>query len=308
MASTPPKTDTAVSNQTLGIAFAVVSVLLFSIQDGVSKHLATHYNVMSVVMFRYWAFAAFVLVLSASGDGPVKANIQRVACSRILTLQVLRGVLLVLQICVIIWSFANIGLINTHVIFACFPLMVSALSVPLLGEKVGWQRWLAIIIGFLGVVIILRPGSSVFSLISLIPLLASLMFACYHILTRYVAHADTTETSFFWTGIGGALAISCIGPFFWDPMSNSADWFWMLALCVIGASGHYFTIRALAIAEASSIQPFFFLQLVFTSLVGMVVYGEEITTLMLLGAAIIVGSGMFTLWRERRRKQLAETG
>ena len=282
----------------LGIIFAIAAALVFSLQDGISKYMATQYNVFFVVMLRYWAFAAFVLVMSSRGEGGIAA----VARSQVIGLQFFRGMLLVLQICVIIWSFANIGLISTHVIFAAFPLLVTALSVPFLKETVGWQRWLAIFAGFAGVVIILQPGSSVFSPISLIPCLTALMFAFYHILTRYVSRFDTPQTSFFWTGIGGAVTVSFIGPFFWDPMVGF-DWFWMLALAILGALGHYLTIRALAIAEASSIQPFFFLQLVFTSLVALVVFSEGITLTMLFGAMIIVGSGMFTFWRERQRNR-----
>lgn len=285
------------SNQMLGIIFAIISATVFALQDGISKHMASHYNVFFVVMLRYWAFALFVLAMSHRAEGGIRA----VAKSKVLPFQILRGVLLSMQVCVIIWSFANIGLINTHVIFACFPLMVTALSVPFLKESVGWQRWLAILTGFAGVVIILRPGSALFSALSIIPVIAAFSFACYHVLTRYVSSKDSPDTSFFWTGVGGAVAITCVGVFFWDTI-HGVDWFWMGALCVLGALGHYFTIRALAVAEASSIQPFFFLQLVLTSIVGILVFDETLTSHMLLGSAIVVASGLFTFWRERQRK------
>ena len=290
-----------ITPQTAGIFLAIASTIIFSVQDGISKYLAQNYDVISVVMFRYWAFAVFVFALSARQNDGFKTPFRTPQ----LPVQFFRGVLLVMQVCLIIWCFANIGLINTHVMFASFPLIVSALSMPLLGEKVGWQRWLAIICGFIGVIIILRPGSSVFALQSLLPLLAATAFACYHILTRYVSRRDDPMTSFFWTGIGGVIAISCIGPFFWDPMENTTDWLWMGALCILGASGHYCTIRALALAEASSLQPFFFLQLVFASLIGFVIYDETATPTMLIGAVIIVASGLFTLWRERKRALMA---
>lgn len=292
---------TKIPPQKMGILLAISAGLIFSVQDGVSKYLAENYNVIWVVMFRYWAFAVFVFALSSRQDGGVRKPFR----SPQIPLQFFRGVLLVLQVCLVIWCFANIGLINTHVIFASFPLIASALSVLFLGEKVGWQRWLAVICGFIGVIVILRPGSSVFSLQSLLPLLAAASFATYHILTRYVSRKDDSMTSFFWTGIGGVVAISCIGPFFWDPMQNAVDWMWMGALCILGASGHYCTIRALAIAEASSIQPFFFLQLVFATLIGFVFYDETATIYMLIGALIIVSSGLFTFWRESRRAKQA---
>ena len=144
----------------MGILLAIAAALIFSFQDGVSKYLAQNYNVIWVVMFRYWAFAVFVIAICSRQEGGIRKPFQ----TSQLPIQFFRGVLLVMQVCLIIWCFANIGLINTHVIFASFPLIVTALSVPLLGEKVGWQRWLAIICGFIGVIVILRPGSSVFSL------------------------------------------------------------------------------------------------------------------------------------------------
>ena len=283
--------------QTTGILLAIAATLIFSLQDGISKYLAEQYEVISVIMIRYWAFAAFAMVMSAQHDGGLKAPFQ----STQVPIQFFRGVLLVAQICLIVWCFANIGLINTHVIFASFPLIVSALSLPLLGEKVGLRRWLAIIAGFIGVVVILQPGSSVFSLQSLLPLLAATSFACYHIMTRYVSRKDEPMTSFFWTAMGGTVAICCIGPFFWDPMQTGHDWMWMGILCILGASGHYCTIRALAIAEASSLQPFFFLQLVFASLIGFVIFGESATLTMVIGTIIIVSSGLFTFWRESKK-------
>ena len=286
-----------IPHQTLGIAFAVLGALVFAAQDGISKQLATDYNVMFVVMVRYWAFGLFVLALYS------RRGIRTVARSAHPALQFLRGALLVLQICIIIWSFANLGLISTHVIFASFPLMVTVLSVPFLGEKVGWHRALAVAAGFAGVLIILQPGSAAVSASSLVPLFATLMFAAYHILTRFVSRRDSPETSFFWTGIGGAVTITFIGPFFWDPMQGTTDWLLMLALCVMGALGHYLVIRALAIAEASSIQPFFFLQLVFTSIIAMAVFGEAFTPEMLAGAMIIVASGLYTFWRAHVRRK-----
>ena len=285
------------SNHTLAIAFAVLATLVFALQDGVSKHLAAHYNVVFVIMIRYWAFALLVLALSA------RRGVRAVARSAHPALQFFRGMLLVLQICLVVWCYANLGLIGTHVLLASFPLMVTALSVPFLGERVGWHRTLAVVAGFIGVLVILQPDSPGGSPASLLPLAGALMFATYHILTRYVSRADSHDTSFFWTGVGGAVTISAVGPFFWDPMQGMVDWLLMLALCVMGALGHYLAIRALAIAEASSIQPYFFLQLVFASVIGMVVFGESFTLGMLAGAFIIVASGIYTFWRMRRAER-----
>jgi len=112
-------------------------------------------------------------------------------------MQIGRGLLLAGQICVAILSFSTVGLVNFHAVFASYPLMVMALSLPVLGEAVGWRRWLAVCIGFCGVLLILRPGTEMFGSASILPVLAAFMMAVYGILTRYAARRDAALTNFF---------------------------------------------------------------------------------------------------------------
>jgi len=125
------------------------------------------------------------------------------------------------------------------------------------------------------------------------------MFALYGLLTRFVATLDDAATSFFWTGTVGALAMTAVGAWFWEPMTGP-DWVWMAALCVTGAAGHYTLIKCYEVAEASAVQPFAYLQLVFASTIGLLVFSETIRLNVALGAALIVGAGLFTLWRQRQ--------
>jgi drug/metabolite transporter (DMT)-like permease len=199
-------------------------------------------------------------------------------------------------------AFVVLGLVEAHAVFTCYPLLVAALSVPVLGEKVGWRRWTAIGIGFAGVLVILRPGVAVFSPAALIPLLCAFMFALYGLLTRYVSRRDSTAVSFFWTGLSGAATMTLIGLWFWEPMAP-ADWGLMGILCCTGALGHWLLIRAYAVAEASAVQPFSFLQLVWGVLVGITVFGETLEPNVAIGAVIVVAAGLFTLWRARVRGQ-----
>ncbi|MEL6678687.1 MAG: DMT family transporter [Pseudomonadota bacterium] len=279
-----------------GIALMLATTLVFAAQDGISRHLAAEYNVILVVMLRYWFFAAFVLAVSSRRPGGIAA----VARTEQLGLQIGRGVLLVAEICVMVLAFTLLGLVESHAIFAAYPLLVAALSGPILGEKVGWRRWAAIGVGFVGVLLIIRPGLRVFSPEALVAVASALMFAVYGLLTRYAARRDTAETSFFWTGVAGAAAITLVGPFFWEPMTGP-DALWMLALCVTGALGHFLLIKAYEAAEASSVQPFAYFQLVFASLIGVSVFGEVVDPLTAVGAAVIVGAGLYTFWRERAR-------
>ena len=195
-------------------------------------------------------------------------------------------------------AFAHNGLIETHSLLTSYPLMVAALSGPILGEKVGWRRWTAILLGFSGILVMLRPGMSVFSIWSVLPLMAALIFAIYSLLTRYAARQDSAQVSFFWTGIVGAVGMSFFGLPVWTMMAPM-DWGWMLVLCCTSCVGHYCLIRAYDLAEASAVQPFAYLQLVFIGFVGIFLFHETLRVNVIFGSAIVIAAGLFTLWRQR---------
>lgn len=286
----------AQQNLRLGILLMVATTFVFALQDGISRHLASEYNVYMVVMIRYWFFAAFVMTVASRKAGGLRlaaATVQPV-------LQIFRGTLLALEICVMVSGFAILGLVESHAVFAAYPLLVAALSGPVLGEQVGWRRWTAIGIGFVGVLIILQPGFGVFAPAAILPLIAALMFALYGLLTRYVSRKDSSATSFFWTGVSGAVVMTAVGAFFWESMTTP-DWGWMALLCVTGALGHWLLIRTYEVAEASAVQPFAYLQLVFASILGITLFGETLRSNVAIGVAIIVAAGLFTFWRERQQ-------
>jgi drug/metabolite transporter (DMT)-like permease len=289
----------------LGIILMIATSLVFAGQDGLSRHLAGEYNVLMVVMIRYWFFAAFVIAIARRQSGSIRAA----ARTSQPVVQALRGLLLATEICVMVLAFTIIGLVESHAVFACYPLLIAALSGPILGESVGWRRWAAIGVGFLGVLVILQPGVTVFQPAALIALTSATLFALYGLLTRYVARADSAATSFFWTGTVGAVAMTAVGVWFWEPMTGR-DWALMALLCVTGATGHWLLIKCYEVAEASSVQPFAYLQLVFATMIGVWVFGEVLEPHVAIGAAIVVAAGVFTLWREavkRRRERPSST-
>jgi drug/metabolite transporter (DMT)-like permease len=284
-------------NPRLGIALMITATFVFAAQDGVSRYLAGKYDVMTVVMIRYWFFAAFVVALSAARGG----GIARVARTRQPGLQIFRGVLLAAEVVVTVIAFVMLGLIETHAIFAVYPLLVAALAGPVLGEYVGWRRRLAILVGLIGVLIILRPGFRVFSPEALVPLLAAFGFALYALLTRKASRLDTSETSFFYTGVAGAVAITLVGPFFWTPIVGAADWSWMAVLCVMGASGHFLLIKAYEVAEAGTVQPFAYFQLVFIAVFGILLFDERPDLWTIVGAGLILAAGIYAMLRQAKR-------
>ncbi|MEZ5673822.1 MAG: DMT family transporter [Thalassovita sp.] len=283
------------NNTRLGIWLMVATTFVFAMQDGISRHLAGEYNVLMVVMIRYWFFAAFVVAVGARKAG----GLRNAAATSQPWIQAFRAVLLVAEICVAILGFTVLGLVESHAVFACYPLLIAALSGPVLGEKVGWRRWMAIGVGFVGILIILEPGFGVFQPGAVIPLVSALMFAVYGLLTRYVARRDSSATSFFWTGTVGMVAMTAVGMWYWEPMTGS-DWLWMGLLCLTGAGGHFLLIKCYEVAEASAVQPFAYLQLVFASTLGILIFGETLRTNVIIGAVLIVMAGLFTLWRERQ--------
>ena len=283
-------------NNRLGIWLMIATTFVFAVQDGISRHLAADYPVLMIVMIRYWFFAAFVMAIASRQAGGLRAA----ARTDQPLIQIFRGALLAAEICVMVTAFDLLGLVESHAVFVCYPLLVAALSGPILGEPVGWRRWSAIGIGFVGVIVVLQPGAGVFAIEALVPLAAALMFAVYGLLTRYVARRDSAATSFFWTGVVGGIVMTAVGIWTWTPMSGEA-WIWMGILCLTGAGGHYLLIRTYEVAEASAVQPFAYFQLVFAAIIGLAVFSEAIRSNVAIGAGIVVAAGLFTLWRERRQ-------
>lgn len=290
----------AEQNNRLGAWLMISATLIFAFQDGISRHLGATYHVFSIVMVRYWVFALFGIWLAARSDG----GLSRAMRSKAPVAQVIRSLLLVAEIAVMFIAYVRLGLIESHAVFTSAPLMVAALSAPILGEKVGWRRWAAIGVGCFGVLIILEPGVAVFSIWALVPLFGAFLFALYSLMTRYVGRVDSSAVSLFWSGLIGALVLTVPGIWMWEPMTL-ADSLWLATLCCSGVMAHYLLIRCYEVAEASSVQPFAYLQLVFIATIGISVFGEALHLNQVIGAAIVVAAGLFTLWRQHVRARAA---
>ncbi|MAI75043.1 MAG: EamA family transporter [SAR116 cluster bacterium] len=288
------------NNTLLGIGLMVVTTFMFSTMDGVSRYLAENNNVFTLVTMRYW----FVAIIMAISCLLVKDSFKKLLYTKQPFTQFSRGLILSLNNCLVVYTFTLLGLVETHAIIACYPLIVAGLSVPFLGEKFGWRRWTAIFVGFLGVIIILRPTTNVISEGAIYALIGAIMFAVYLILTRYVSRLDTAITSFFWTGIGGSVTMTIISFFIWEDILRE-DLLWLLIMCLLSASSHYMMVKTLQVAEASVIQPFSYLQLVFGSIIGVTIFSERIDLMIVVGVMIVMGAGLFTAWREYVKKQIS---
>ena len=285
------------NNVLFGISLMVITTFMFSSMDGVSRYLAEKNNVFTLVTMRYW-FIAFLMMITCVF---IKNRVSDILNTKQPYIQFSRGVILSLNNCLVVYTFTLLGLVETHAIIACYPLIVAGLSVPFLGERFGWRRWMAIFTGFIGVIIILRPNTNVITEGSIFAIVGAIMFAVYLILTRYVSRSDTAITSFFWTGIGGTVTMSIISLFIWDDILKE-DYLWLLLMCVLSAGSHFMMVKTLQVAEASVVQPFSYLQLVFGSIIGVTIFSESIDLMIIVGSLIVIGSGLFTTWREYKIK------
>lgn len=286
---------TASRNPARGIWLMIAAVAAFAAQDGFSRHLAGEYNTLMVIMIRYWAFAGFVILLALRRPEGPRAAIR----SNRLPAHLVRSCLLVAEICLIVWGYTLIGLIESHAVFAICPLLIVALSGPVLGERISWQRWAAVGAGLLGVLVILRPGMGVFSWAALLPLAAAFLFALYSVLTRLTTRDEPTFPAFFWPGAIGAVLMTGLGWRHLEPMLPQ-DIGFLAIYCALSIFSHWLLLKCYEQIEAARVQPYAYLQIVFVTGIGLTVYGEVLELPVLIGTLIIVAAGLYALSLERK--------
>ncbi len=281
-----------------GIAAALGANFIFAAQDGITKILTADLAIGQIVMVRFLSFAVFAIIfVSARGD--LRQSIR----TRKPFLQVLRSALLIGEIMIFALALRYLPLPTIHALFLTFPLMVTALSVPILEETVGWRRWLAVIIGFLGTLIVIRPGLSSFDPAALLMIGSSFVFALYNILTRMVSRYDSFETSTLYTGVVGAIIGTVIGLTLWQ-WPTPQQWLLLGMLSVTGISGHMLLIKALEWAPAATLQPINFSIIFWGTIFSIVVFSTWPDSFTILGAAIVIASGLYISWRESMRGRL----
>lgn len=282
------------NNPLRGILLMNLAMFLLAGMDGITKTLATDYAVPQILCVRFLIFCLFALAIARP------KSLRTAFRSRHPVLQIARSLIIVIEVGVFIVAFRYLPLADAHAISGIAPLLVTALAVPFLGEKVGMRRWTAISIGFLGLLIIVRPGIGVFNPAALIPLAGAGLWAIYQILVRKVSE-DSAATSLLYMAVTGAIVMTALAPFFWRP-PDSTGWLLLLSLGVVGSLGHYILIKAFQAAPASTLQPFHYVVLIWATIVGYLVFGDLPDAWTVLGAAVIAGSGLYAFYRERRQE------
>jgi drug/metabolite transporter (DMT)-like permease len=291
----PPLSDAA-----RGILLILLANLWFASMDTVSKTLVMEYSIAQVLWMRFAFFAVFASALALIRGKGLTGGFR----SERPWFQSARSVLLVAEIGCFILAFRYMQLADTHSIGAVFPLVITALSALWLGEKVGLRRWAAVIVGFCGVLVILRPGFGVFDPVSLLPLAGAIGFGVYQVMTKVASRTDSMETTLLYTGWVGLAAMTLFGPFHWT-WPDAWGWFLLLLAGFLGSIGHMTIIKALEIAPASVLQPFNYTLLVWATCIGFLVFGDLPDVWTVAGAAIVVSSGLYVWWRERVRDSAA---
>lgn len=276
-----------------GILAVLLAMGLFGIMDGAGKILAQTYSPVQILMLRMVCSVPLaVLIVWRYGLRTVARTVRP-------GFQLVRTLLLTVEMAIVLLAFRVMPLADAHAILAATPLVVTALSVPLLGERVGPRRWLAVAVGFMGVLLIVRPGLGVLQPGALLALLGTLLYGLYQVLTRIVARVDRAETSFLFQITVSAALLTPLAPFVWIT-PDAAHWPLFLLLAAFGAAGHLLLIRALSLAPAVVIQPFTYSLLLWAVAVGWLLFGDVPDLATVLGGSLVVAAGLYTVWREQR--------
>ena len=283
------------SKESVGILFGILAYLSFSILDATQKTLILYHSIFQLLLVKYF----FVLFLSLIESR--RKNNFLFYKSKNIKLQIFRSLLSVIESGCFVLSFKYLSLANAHSIGSLAPVIVVALSAIILKEKVSTKTWVAIFIGFIGVLIILRPTSSIFDAKALLPLVAAFMLGLYQVVTKKVSQHDSNETSLFYTSIIGLTIMSFLASKFWSPISGYS-YIMFLAIGVFFSLGLYLQIIALSKARASIIQPFHYTLIFWAIILGYIFYDDVPDMFTILGAIIITCSGIFVLKQSSKRK------
>ena len=282
--------------KTLPILLMIGAVFCFASMDATAKYLMKEIGPAQTIWARYTVQAILVTLL-------ILPKINLYGRTKYPKLQLLRSFALMMATTLFFFAFSRLGLAEASAIFNVSPVLITLGAFLFLQEKIGPRRLLGIIVSLLGALIIIRPGSGVFTIYAILPLGAAIFYSTYSLVTRFVGTDESPWTSLFYSAIFGAICYSIYITFHWTPMSNGA-----LVLTIIiglfGTAGHICLIRALTFGEASLVAPFIYTNLLFTTVWGLVLFGNFPDYLTIFGALIIVAAGIYVWARDRASRPI----
>jgi len=270
-----------------GIVLTVVAMMFIAGMDATGKLLTQNYPIFQILAIRFVIFFSVAVFVAARSGHVWQLR------SKLFGTQVFRSLLLVVEISVFIYAFSLMPLADAHAIAAVAPLIATLMAGMFLGEVIGLRRWVSVAIGFVGALIIIRPGLGVWNVYALIPLLGAVLWAAYQVLLRRVSSADSPETTVLFTAVIGLIVFGALAPLHWITPSGP-DWALLILNGALGSLGHYILIRALVLAPASTLQPFSYALLLWAIVFGLVVFGDLPDTFTFIGAAVVVAAGILS--------------
>jgi drug/metabolite transporter (DMT)-like permease len=281
--------------KTLPILLMIGAIFCFASMDATAKYLMREIGPAQTIWARYTVQAILVTVL-------ILPKINIYGKTKYPKLQFLRSVALMMATTLFFFAFSKLGLAEASAIFNISPVLITLGAFLFLREQIGPRRVIGIFVSLLGALIIIKPGSGVFTIYALLPLGAAIFYSTYSLVTRFVGADESPWTSLFYSAIFGAICYSIYIVFHWNPMSNNA-----LLLTIIiglfGTAGHICLIRALTLGEASLVAPFIYTNLLFTTIWGLVLFGNFPDFWTIGGALIIVAAGIYVWARDRVVRQ-----
>ena len=288
--------SSALSSRHLGVILAIIATLLFASQDAISKLLIADHSVWFILMVRYWFHLLMALIWSAVSPLGLLGTLR----SKRPGMQIFRSILMMTEIALIVLAFGMLGLAEVTTIIMVHPLIVTALAALFLGETVGIRRVLALVVGMIGLLIIMQPSGDIWGPGALVALVATTIFAIYQLFTRLVSRDDPAMTSFLYAGLVGAVASTIMG-LQSIPAADVINWPLLGAVCLTSTFSHFSLIKALSLIEASEVQPYTYLQIVWSIPLGYLVFDALPSWATIMGAALIVAAGLYSFSRTREK-------
>ncbi len=286
--------DTA-RNRQLGIAMVSVTTLCFAALDSTAKWLVLALPVFQVVWLRFVTHTLLAIVVLTPRYGLALYR------PREMRLQLLRALMQAVMTALNFWALQYLQLDVTGAIQFSVPILIAVISAQLLGERLDARRWIAILIGFSGVLLIVRPGSQGFHPAIVLSLVNAVLYALFNMLTRRLAATELPATTQLWSAGGAALLLTPFGLLQWTTPQDTLTWVLVLSMGVYGGLGHLMVTQAHRYASAAVLGPFLYQQIIYMTLLGWLVFGHVPDAAVIAGAAIVVASGLYLLYREFRR-------
>ena len=277
--------------KTLPILLMIGAVFCFASMDATAKYLMKEIGPAQTIWARYTVQAIIVTFF-------ILPKINVYGRTKYPKLQFLRSVALMMATTLFFFGFSKLGLAEASAIFNISPVLITLGAFLFLREQIGPRRLIGILVSLLGALIIIRPGSGVFTIYALLPLSAAIFYSAYNLATRFVGTDESPWTSLFYSAIFGAICYSIYIVFHWNPMSNNAILLTVI-IGLLGTAGHISLIRALTLGEASLVAPFIYSNLLFTTTWGFVLFGNLPDFWTIVGALIIVAAGIYVWARDR---------